>query len=321
MSEKILFVDDEEAILNSIERVFADADMTILRASSAGEALGLFEKQEIAVVVSDNQMPGMKGVDFLAGLKDVSPHSIKILMTAYADLPTALEAINKGEVFRFVVKPWDNEDLVASITQALGRYRLLKAMHCEDEAVLESLAQAIELKDPFTKGHCARVATYSSMIVDSLGVSERLRKEIRIGSWLHDCGKIGVPEAVLNYSGPLGPQDFETVKRHPGWGADLVRKAKLSPVVLNIVLYHHERYDGEGYPAGLAGKDIPLEARIVAIADIYDALTSARPYRKAYPWKKAVEIVTLMKGSILDPALVDTFVDSLRKEGILPDDA
>lgn len=321
MNEKVLFVDDEEHVLNSIERLFADSDMGILRAGNAGEALSFFNREEIAVVVSDNMMPGTKGLDFLAGLKVVSPHTVKILMTAYADLPTALEAINSGEVYRFIVKPWENEALVETVEQALNRYRTLKALRREDETILQSLAQTIELKDPYTKGHCARVATYALMIADMLDLPKTLRKDIRYGSWLHDCGKIGVPEAILNFAGPISSGEFETMKKHPEWGAEVARQARLSETVVNIILHHHERYDGTGYPTGLAGDDIPFEARIVTVADIYDALTSERPYRRACSWAQAFETMTAMTGSILDPQLVDVFFLGLKKLGIQPNNS
>ena len=318
MTEKVLFVDDEEHILNAVERLFAEKGMPILRAASAAEAMEVFRREEIAVVVSDNQMPGKRGVEFLSELKTVSPRTVKVLMTAYADLSTTLEAINSGEVYRFVVKPWENDELVAVVGQALARYRTLTVLAREDDAILESLAQTIELKDPYTRGHCARVASYALMIAGELGLSPSQCKDIRYGSWLHDCGKIGVPEAILSFGGPLSHHDFDTIKKHPSWGAEVVRQARLSRTVVDIVLHHHERFDGQGYPDGLAGEAIPLAARIASVADVYDALTSERPYRRAFSWQGGVEILESMKGGPLDPALVDAFIASLKKRGFLP---
>ncbi|BBA70594.1 HD-GYP domain-containing protein [Geobacter sulfurreducens] len=320
MSTKVLFVDDEEHILNSLERLFADTGMHILRAGSAVEALPLFELHEIAVVVADNMMPGMRGVELFCRLKDIAPKTVKILMTAYADLPTALEAINRGEVYRFVVKPWDNEELTAIVGQSVHRYLTLSALAREDEAVLQGLAQTIELKDPYTRGHCARVSSYALMIAEELLLSSQMRKDIRYGSWLHDCGKIGVPETILNFSGPVAAHEFDTIKKHPIWGAEVARQAQLPPTVVDIVLYHHERFDGDGYPQGLAGEEIPLAARIVSVADVYDALTTERPYRRAYTWQKGIDILLSMRGNNLDPALVDCFVAALKKRKLLPND-
>jgi putative nucleotidyltransferase with HDIG domain len=140
-----------------------------------------------------------------------------------------------------------------------------------------------------------------------LGLSERALKELRYGGWLHDCGKIGVPEKILNLTGPLNESQFEIIKCHPSWGADVARQAKLPERVINIILYHHEHYDGEGYPLKLKGRDIPLEARIVSVADTYDAMTSDRPYRQAISKIKAMQNLYGLKGNTLDPEMVDLF--------------
>ena len=312
--ERVLFVDDEDAILSAVERLFSDVGIPILRAGNAAEALGLFAREEIAVVVSDHMMPGMRGVDFLAHLKGVSPDTVKILMTAHADLTTAMDAINNGEVYRFIAKPWDNEKLIESVSLALNRYRMQKGVRQGDESMLRSLAQTIELKDPYTGGHCDRVAGYALSLGQALGLEEPVLREIKHGSWLHDCGKIGVPDAILNYAGPVSGADFEKIKNHPLWGAQVARQANLSDTAVNIILHHHEHFDGNGYPYGLAAGEIPIEARIVAVADVYDALASERPYRKAYPRQKAAEILKGMAESVLDPELVELFL-SLHGEG------
>ena len=145
------------------------------------------------------------------------------------------------------------------------------------------------------------------MIAEDMHISEENRAAIRNGSWLHDCGKIGVSESILNNEGPLDDAEMHIVRNHPMWGAEVARQARLSEVIVNIILSHHERYDGKGYPSGLTGDAIPIEARIVAVADIYDALTTERPYRKAYSVDKALEMLDSMKGNVLDPEIVDLF--------------
>ena len=315
MSETILFVDDEENILNSIKRVFEESELTLLFATNPIEALELCRRGGIGVVVSDNMMPEMRGVELLAHIKEESPLTVRILMTAYADLATALQAINRGEVFRFIVKPWENGELVKEVSEGVARHRILATLQREDEAVLRSLAQTIELKDHYTRGHCDRVASYALMIAGQLDLPSAIKKDIRYGSWLHDCGKIGVPESILNSSGVLTSHDFNTIRKHPEWGAEVAAQAKLSPAVINIIRHHHERFDGTGYPAGLAGEQIPLEARIVAVADIYDALTSTRPYKQAYQSAEARAVMIDSKGSKLDPGLVELFLAALEKIG------
>lgn len=314
MPEGVLFVDDEENILHSVERLFSGSDIRVLKACSAREALCILHREDVAVIVSDNLMPGMKGIELFSKARDTSPDTVRVLMTAYADLGTAIDAINRGEVFRFIVKPWEDDLLVSTVLDGIGRYRLVRSLRKADEAKLRSLAQAIELKDPYTRGHCDRVARYALMIAAALNLDERMRLEIKHGSWLHDCGKIGVPESILNYPGSLNEEEREVIRKHPVWGADVARQASLSKTIVNIILYHHERFDGGGYPTGIAGTDIPLEARIVSVADTFDAITTDRPYLKAYELKDAVNMLLSIRETALDPQMVDTFTALVEKD-------
>lgn len=314
MSETILFVDDEENILNSVVRTFVDSDFSILTAPDAARALELMQSRKIAVLVTDNMMPGMSGMELLERVRSVSTDTVKIMMTAYTDLPTVIEAINRVEVFRFIVKPWDNQQLIAIVNEGVQRYRLLDSLRHENEAVLYALAETIELKDPYTKGHCERVAHYALLIAEALGLPEKIKDDIRFGSWLHDCGKIGVPEQILNAPRSLRSDEIMTIHFHPEWGAEVARKARMSPVVINIIRSHHERYQGGGYPENLCGEAIPLEARIVAIADTYDALTSTRPYNEPRSREEAIGILRELSGKELDPELTGIFLAILAKE-------
>ncbi|HJV37038.1 HD-GYP domain-containing protein [Geomonas sp.] len=317
MAAEILFVDDDKLILRFSQDLFESVGVSILTARNADEALELFKEHEIAVVVSDNQMPGMTGLEFLSKLRAISPDTVKVLISAYVDLPTALAAINTSEVFRYIVKPWKNEEILEVVKEGLRRYRMVHTMRREDESVLRSLAQTIELKDPNTKGHCDRVAVYALMIADAMRLPKETQRQIKYGSWLHDCGKIGVSEFILNGPNELSDDEFETMKMHTHWGADLAEKAHLSEVARNIIQYHHEKYDGTGYPVGLAGEQIPLETRIVSIADIYDALTMDRPYRKGYPHSEARRMIRELSGEALDPEVVKIFLD-IVPDGPLP---
>ncbi|HWI41757.1 MAG TPA: HD domain-containing phosphohydrolase [Verrucomicrobiae bacterium] len=316
-SASVLFVDDNVLILQAAQDLLVSSGIDVTTAVSAEEALRLVRLKEFAVVVSDNYMPGISGLEFLALLRELSEDTVKILITAYADLPSALAAINRSEVFRYIMKPWDDKELVETVREGLRRYRILRTLRQEDEGVLWSLAQAIELKDPSTRGHCDRVAVYAERIAEFLGLPRETLRQIRYGSWLHDCGKIGVSERILNGSERLTPQEFEVVKMHSSWGVDVATKANLSAVVCNIIQYHHERFDGTGYPQGLAGNDIPLEARVVAVADVYDALTTDRPYRRSCPEEETLETLRSMRGTALDPHVVDAFV-CLMRSGRIP---
>jgi putative two-component system response regulator len=306
--ETVLFVDDEKSYLAYTSGIFENRGLNILTASSAVEALKIVEEHSVAVVVSDNEMPGMRGIELLSRIKEISPHTVKIMMTGSADLATTLAAINSGEVFRFVLKPWKKADMLHAVKDGLRRYRVLQSIKREDEFILHSLAQTIELKDASTKGHCDRVATLALLLAQAMGVSEESQQEIRYGSWLHDCGKIGVPEAILNAPRALTEEEFHIIMKHPEWGADVVRKANLSQTVQEIVLFHHERYDGKGYPFGVDGNSIPLEAQIVSAADICDALCMDRPYRKGFTPEQLMETLTGMRGQNLAAPLVDALL-------------
>lgn len=305
----VLFVDDEQSIRNAIERMYLERDdVRCLFAASGQEGLDILAKEEVWVVVSDYLMPGMRGIEFLAKVRGMRPDTVRIMMTAYADLTIAIDAINKSEAYRFVTKPWNNKELMDTVDEALMRYQLIQSLGTEDEALYFSLAQTVELKDPYTKGHCDRVARYAVALAGAAGLNDGMISDIKHGSWLHDCGKIGVPEGVLNFPGRLSDEDRETVQQHPRWGSDVARQARMSDTVINIILYHHERVDGKGYPSGLMADKIPIEARIVAIADVFDALYSDRPYRKAYDFERTIEILHEMTETHFDQRLMELFL-------------
>lgn len=315
----VLFVDDEQPIRNAIERMYLERDdVRCLFAASGPEGLEILEREEVWVVVSDYLMPGMRGIEFLSRAKTLRPDAVRIMMTAYADISIAIDAINKSEAYRFVTKPWNNQELMSVIDEALMRYQLVQSLGSEDETLYLSLAQAVELKDPYTKGHCDRVARYAVSLAKAAGLAEDVINDIKHGSWLHDCGKIGVPEGILNFPGRLTEDDLETVMQHPRWGSEVARQARMSETVINVILYHHERYDGKGYPSGIKGECIPIEARIVAIADVFDALYSDRPYRKAYEFERVIEILHEMTEAHFDPRLVQLFLpitEEVRADG------
>ena len=313
MRETVLFVDDEPHVRSAMQRLFADSDLRVALAADGREALSVMCAEAVAVLVADHRMPGMSGTELLERARDLSPETVRVMLTTNADLQTAIDAINQGEVFRFVLKPWDNENLQAVVEEALTRYRLVVALRDADEGTLLSLAQMIELKDAYTRGHCQRVADYALRIAGALHLDEALLTHIRHGSWLHDCGKVGVPESILNYQGPLNAQDYNVVRNHPRWGADVARKARLAREVVNIILFHHESWNGEGYPYGLQGEQIPLEARIVAIADVFDALTSDRPYQKAMSHSRAATVLRSMSGTQLDARLTELLLADLSR--------
>lgn len=313
MEKTLLLVDDDESTLAAIKRLLAEADaeINVLSAGNAREALDVFENTPITVLLTDNRMPGMSGIELLSQVKVTSPDTVRLMMTGYADLETAVRSINDGEVYKFIVKPWDDNDLVNTLKEAIDRASLAQSLKRSDEPTLLSLAQTIELKDPYTKGHCERVAMHALLIADHLDLSDEMKKNIKYGGWLHDCGKIGVPEAILNKNGPLDEEELKIIRNHPRWGADVMEQAKLNQTINNIVYFHHERYDGKGYPEGLSGENIPIEARVVAVADVYDALTSDRAYRERYSKADSLKIIRSGTGTWFDPRIVDIFLNNI----------
>jgi len=307
----VLLVADEANVLDALARLFLDRDVRVLRAGNGEEALGIVRREPVAVVVSDNLLPGMHGIELLSRVRDFSPDTVRVLLTGSADLPAATEAIHRGEVFRFHEKPWVDEEIVLTVEEGVQRYQVVRSLRHGDEAALRSIAQTIELKDPYTRGHCDRMAALALRIAVAMRLPERTQRAIKLGSWLHDCGKIGVPEAILNFPGKLPAAEFEVIKKHPEWGADIGRQANLPEEVVNIILYHHERFDGRGYPTGAKGTEIPLEARIVAVADVFDAISTDRPYARGYEQAEAMRVIGVLRGAALDPELVDIFLAGL----------
>ncbi len=316
MTETILFVDDEPSVLHAVRRIFADDALEVIVAASGEEALKIIRERAVSVIISDNMMPGMTGIEFLERSRAVSPDSVRVLLTGYSDVHAAIDAINRGAVYRFLTKPWDNEVLRKTVLDGVNEHSVIMTMRHADESKLLSLAQTIELKDHYTRGHCENVAKYALVIAEHAGLAGDGIRQVKYASWLHDCGKIGVPEAILNFPGRLTDEMMLIVKKHSEWGADVARKAALPAGVVDMILHHHERYDGGGYPRGLAGDQIPLGARILAIADVYDALTTERPYRAALAAEEARRILREGRGTWFDPALLDIFFRHLGEERV-----
>ena len=318
MNKNILVVDDDPQILSALGQELSEAGLKSLTAISAEDALALLREEQIAILLTDNCMPsGMNGLELLKIAKTAYPDTVRLLMTGHADLDTAVRAINESEVYKFILKPWQWDALLDVINESMDRFNLVHSLRHSDEAALLSLAQAVELKDHDTRGHCERVAEYATIMTEALELSDENKKHIRYGCWLHDCGKIGVPEKILNKKGPLDWEELQIVRNHSLWGAEVANQAKFHQEVINVVLHHHEQFNGEGYPAGLKGHNIPLEARIVTIADVFDALTTDRPYRKRFSREKAIQLLRTDEGVMFDPELVGIFLSRLHEPNTL----
>src|SRR6476646_10398763 len=294
-----LIVDDEPRLRQVLVHLMRNDGFTCLEAGNGEEALEHLQQTPISLVMSDLRMPKMDGLELLRRVRGRWPDTAVVMITAVADVEVAVSCLAIGAM-DYLTKPFHLEEVRARVAQALEKRRLVvenrgyqetleekvavQARRLEELflASIQSLAEALEVKDPYTRGHSVRVSHYSVMIARELGLEGELLRQVELGGHVHDIGKIGVREDVLNKPGKLTDAEYEHIMTHPvvGWRI-LAPLLGDTPVALNIVRSHHERVDGTGVPDGMRGDGIPLEARIVAIADSLDAMTSGRPYRGA----------------------------------------
>jgi putative two-component system response regulator len=326
-----LIVDDEPRLRQVLVHLMRNDGFTCLEAGNGEEALAQLEQQTVTLVMSDLRMPRMDGLELLRRVRGRWPDTAVVMITAVADVEVAVSCLAIGAM-DYLTKPFHLEEVRARVAQALEKRRLVvenrgyqetleekvavQARRLEELflASVQSLAEALEVKDPYTRGHSVRVSHYSVMIARELGLDGELLRQIELGGHVHDIGKIGVREDVLNKPGKLTDAEYEHIMTHPvvGWRI-LAPLLGDTPVALNIVRSHHERFDGRGVPDRLAGEQIPFEARIAAVADSFDAMTSDRPYR---PDGMSIEasIAELLRcsGSQFDPKIVTAMVGAVE---------
>ena len=319
--KRLLLVDDEEKMLKSLNRLLSKQEWNLITAQSGKEALELINNNKIDAVISDHKMPGMTGLELMRQIKEENPDIIRIILTGLHDEEVMLNAINLAEVHRFFLKSKNGEELVRAVKDSLEdmdnalkdkksiQYELSKS---NLETVM-ALAEAIELKDPYTKGHCSRVRDYSLHIARRIHLSRELIFHLIYASLLHDCGKIGISEKVLLSKRPLNEQERKIIEKHSILGYEITSKIDHLKTASLFIRQHHERWDGTGYPDGLSGEDIHICSQIIGIADTFDAMTTDRPYRKALEIEDAKKILLDCKGKQFDPHLVDVFISHLEE--------
>jgi putative nucleotidyltransferase with HDIG domain len=316
---RVLFVDDEPAMLESlcrsVRREFA-ADV----AMDADHGLDCLRRTgPYCIVVSDMRMPGMDGVEFLSTVRTVSPESVRVMLTGCDEMEVAVRAVNDGRIFKFLSKPVPTEVLLACLRTCLAHYlderaqkdamaSTIHALEQLDIATLTAFARAIDANSPWTAGHSERVTALALRIAHVMGLPAKDLQIVHRGGLLHDIGKIGTPPAILDKPGKLEAWENEIMQNHVKVGIRILEPIDCFRDMLCVVGQHHERFDGSGYPAGLAGEQISLHARIVAVADAFDALTSDRPYRKGVPQEKAIEILKENSGTQFDPKVVEALI-------------
>jgi len=349
MKERVVIVDDEPAIRALLSSHLSSLPLDCRTAKNAAEALLLAaEEPRPSLVLSDIEMPGLSGIELLGRLKALDETIQVVMVTGVAQIATVRQCVRAG-AYDYIVKPFEVDDLLVTVERAVERARLIRQneeyrrdlermvkeqtveiRQTRDIALL-TLARLAESRDSATGRHLERMAEYSrrlaqaasreSTLASHLGkITGEFVDHLYKSSPLHDIGKVGIPDAILLKPGPLAPDEMTVMRRHPEIGGDTLRDVieryeghRFLRMGMEIAYCHHEHWDGSGYPRGLAGLDIPLAARIVALADAYDTITSRRPYKSASDHEEAVRRITRDRGTHFDPVLVDVFLRCHRE--------
>ena len=322
---KILFVDDDTRLLSSIHRMLGRG-FSIQTAQGGAEALEILETQgPFAVVVSDIKMPEMDGITFISQVKERHPDTVRMLLTAFANLQNALDAINSGYVFRLLMKPCNEQKLYQALSDALQQHQLiqnqyevegLRKLKMAMDGIVSGFVALVEARDPYTAGHQRKVTKLSLAIAESLGLDRERMECLRLGAMVHDVGKVYIPSEFLNKPAKLTEAEFTIIKAHPMVGYNILQHVDFPWPVSQVVLQHHERLDGSGYPCGAAAEQILTESRILAVADVVDAMTSHRPYRAALGIEAALDEIQQHKRTCYDEEIVEACDELLRKQGL-----
>ncbi len=333
MDERILIVDDEELICRILSRRLTREGYPCATAHNGKEALTLLYKEPFSIIISDIKMPEMDGLELLRRVKATNPGVMVVMVTAYPDIDMAVEAVRLG-AYDFILKPADLDLLVLSVKKALEKkrlqeeletyhknleklveertsklqeaYRILKRTHLDSVKVLTG---AMDAKDPYTSGHSERVSKMSVGIGLKLGFSEERLESLEYGALLHDIGKIGIKDVVLKKQTSLNVAELQYIQEHPLIGAKILEGIEFFRDKIPMIRSHHEYFDGSGYPDGLKGEKIPLEARIITVPDAFDAMVSLRPHSRPMPLKDVLAEMGKGKGKQFDPKILEVFME------------
>ena len=309
----ILVVEDDAHIRDVLSGLLGTLGYRMLMAASAEQALDALNVVSPDLVLTDVHLGAMSGIELCVRLKADPRYELMpvVILTAVGDLEARVAGLAAG-ADDFFTKPVAFVELRTRLGVLL-RVRLLLSQLERAEAVITTLALTIEARDPYTLGHCDRLSRYAVAVGEGLGLDPEMVRSLRLGGYLHDLGKIAVPDGILLKPGPLDPIEYERIRAHPGAGSDLVLGLRSMELVRPIMRHHHEKWDGSGYPDGLKGEAIPLGARIISVVDVFDALHTERPYKAALSRSEAVS--TLIRETDLgywDPRVVETFLEILR---------
>ncbi|MEI6044768.1 MAG: HD domain-containing phosphohydrolase [Chloroflexota bacterium] len=312
----ILLVDDDPAILFIISRFLQKHSYQTTSVTRAENALELVRTTNFDLVACDINMPGMNGLEFLNALKRVDPGLASVVITGSGSVTMAVKAMQSGAL-GFVTKPFTEEELLDSIETAIQQARLVRETTTFKlyapmlEGASGALLRALEAKDQNTQGHSQRVADISQHLAHRLGLNQEEMVQIFFGAMFHDIGKIGIPDTILQKTEPLTPEEEQEIRKHTQIGAKIIGTVEKLAMAANVILHHHERYDGKGYPSGLGGEEIPIGSRIVAVVDTYQELISGHINNKAKTSEEALAEIRKVSGTQLDPKIVELFLEFL----------
>ncbi len=312
---RVLVVDDEPLIVASLEFLLSEY-WEVHGAHSADGAREVLRRENIAVVVADVRMPAETGVDLLAWCHEHHPSVIRILLTGFADIDAAIDAINRARAWYYVRKPWNNRELVMLLRRAIEFRAKELELQRNFQGTIRSLVVALEANHPYTCGHSTRVTAFTRHLGQLLDLGSRKLADFTLAAQLHDIGKIGVDSHYLDKAGELTEAEWADVRSHVDVGAHIIRQTGFLDHILPFAVSHHERLDGRGYPLGLSGAEIPLGGRIIAIADAFDAMASDRAYRRAMPVAAALAQLRAGAGTQFDGDLVELFCASIERDGV-----
>ena len=340
----ILVVDDEEDIREILVETLEGLGFDHMTACDGSEAIDLLDQYHnlIDAIICDLKMPNVSGDQVIIHVRRHYPIIPIVILTGFAQLDMALDHMRLG-AFDYMTKPFRVQELLFLLNRAL-EFRALqeeklayqntlevriekvtRALHNRVIQTVSSFILAIEEKDRYTQGHSKRVAHYATLMADHLGLTDSERQDLIFSAQLHDIGKIGISEQLLNKPGKLDPDEYEVFKTHPVRGVKILEPLEFLGHLLPIIEAHHERYDGGGYPKGLKGGEIPYFARIIAVCDTFDAMTSERSYRSSLPFSAAIQEIRESSGTQFDPQVARAFIQVLDKvrqgsEPVQPED-
>ena len=315
---RVLIVDDEPDNLALLYRTLR-GKYEIVQTTSPLEALEILKNENFSCILSDHKMPEMDGVEFLKRSCEFEPNAMRLLVTAYTDAGILIDAINYAKIYRYIKKPYNPEELLLIVQNALEYWQLrednnelVKDLKELFAGTVTAIVEALDAKDSYTLGRSRRVTFYAVKIAKALHLSETSVGKIELAGLLHDIGMIGVSDDILSKVEKLSQDEYEEIQQHVHHSVKILDDIKQLAEVVEIIKYHHEHYDGEGYPYGMKGDDIPIGARIIAVADAFDSMVTPKIYRQQVVPSEAINKIKEQAGKQFDPVVVECF------ESILP---